>query len=127
MALSEGDLAKVRDFLLPVRQKWYDIGLELKVESWEIDEIKAKYSNFRICLREMLRARLRSAGNPLTWNEVTKAKRIYEKGLSLEGKIADKCTGIAFILTFPTAKGDSTTLMTDPDAISSELCSSALT
>ena len=120
MALSEGDLAKVRDFLLPVRQKWYDIGLELKVESWELDEIKAKYSNFRVCLREMLRARLRSAGNPLTWKELTKAKGINEKGLSLEGKIADNV--LAFIYS-----QESTTLMTDPDAISSELCSSALT
>lgn len=86
MALSEGDLAEVRDFLLPVRNKWYDIGLELTVDGQVLEEIRAKYSNFRICLREMLRARLRSAGNPLTWEDLTKAKGIDKREQALEGE-----------------------------------------
>ena len=101
MSLSKEDLTKVRKFLLPVRLKWYDIGLELSIKDEELDEIEAKYyRDFKTCLREMLKIRLRCIDNPLTWKEVAKAlksKAIDEQALALKGKMLNCFIGKDFI------------------------------
>lgn len=49
------DLAAVKTFLFGVRNKWYNIGLYLKLDFVKLDEINAKYGTDDECLREMLK------------------------------------------------------------------------
>lgn len=73
MELDINDLAKVRNFLYEVRLKWYDIGLELEMKVDELDEIKTTKNDSSVCLREMLKVRLKYYKNPLTWKAIAEA------------------------------------------------------
>ena len=82
MALS---LREVREFLLPLQVRWYDLGLELDVDEEQLDTIKYKEKDDpSTCLREMLKIRIKT----LTWNVIAQALRakvINEKELSSKG------------------------------------------
>jgi hypothetical protein len=90
MNTMELDLVTVRDFLFDVRLKWYDIGMELMVKEGELDIIQSRNKDdFEVCLREMLKVRLKSFRNgPLTWKNIAEAlekKAISELQLASEG------------------------------------------
>ena len=51
------------------RDKWYEIGLELKMDATTLDEIELVKKNNSGRLREILRCRLQ-ASSPLTWRDL---------------------------------------------------------
>ena len=63
------DVKEVREFLFEVRKKWYDIGIELDVPIEQLDIIKCQESDQAVCLRELLKVRLRFI-EPVTWKVV---------------------------------------------------------
>ena len=89
MALSLAiSLKNLRNFLYPIKLKWYDLGIELDIPEEELDEIKSKNSDgYGACLRDMITARLKFRDDPLTWGHLAdalEAKAIDE--LQLAGK-----------------------------------------
>lgn len=101
MSLRKEDLRKVRNFLIDVCLKWYDLGVELDVEEEALDEIKSVNSNQpRVCLREMLKVRLRAVDNPLSWKilaEALKSKVINEVELARKGITSQQFAGIFYL------------------------------
>ena len=88
MALHKKNLKEVRDFLYDVRLKWYDLGLEVGVEVEDLDEIETTQKDPGVCLREVLKKRLKLV-DPLTWKtigEALRAKAIDVPKLAEKGK-----------------------------------------
>ena len=52
--------------------KWYDIGIQLRVDTQRLDHIKQQYSDYADGLREMLKVSLRQ---PLDWGMLVAALR----------------------------------------------------
>ena len=79
-------LRNMRDFLYPIRLKWYDLGIELDLPGEELDEIKSKNrDDYGACLRDMITARLKFKDNQLTWGHLEaalKARAINELELA---------------------------------------------
>ena len=67
MALTIKDLRAVRNFLYPIRRKWYDIGIELGLDIDMLDTLKSMHSDPKDCLTEMLKVWLKSIEPPPTW------------------------------------------------------------
>lgn len=88
MALCKNDLKDVRDFLYEVRLKWYNLGLEMEVAVEDLDEIETKKMDPSDSLREMLKNRLKSVDNPLTWKMLANALRARAIN---ELELAEKC------------------------------------
>ena len=80
----------VRDFLYPIKLKWYDLGIELDIPGEELDEIKSKNrDDYGACLRDMIRVRLKFRDDPLTWGHLEaalQARAINELKLAEKGK-----------------------------------------
>ena len=53
-SLGPDDLNDVRRELLDVSKKWYDIGLELRLQPGDLENIECQNQDVRICLRKML-------------------------------------------------------------------------
>ena len=71
--------------VLDARAKWYDIGLELKIDAASLDAIQEDNPrNVQNCLRDMLKKWLRSQLNP-TWGAIVEA---LESPLVDEGVLA---------------------------------------
>ena len=91
MALTKKDLRVVRDFLYDVRLKWYNIGLELGIDSITLDEIQFTYNKDPgTCLRELIKVWLKQIDTPTTWEKIAEALRspcIDEKELADNGEI----------------------------------------
>lgn len=58
-----GDLPDLQNFLLEWSDKWFDIGVQLRVETQRLDNIRHNYPKYEDALREMLIIRLR--GQPI--------------------------------------------------------------
>jgi hypothetical protein len=90
--LEKEDLVPVRTFLLNVRLKWYDIGLELGVKEIDLEEIKLQYGNKSAeCLREMIKKWLKFFPDRPTWGKLAtalEAPAVDEPELALAGKTA---------------------------------------
>lgn len=90
MVLTKEDLKVVRNFLYDVRLKWYNIGLELGIDSGTLDEIQFKnHKDPGACLREMIKVWLKQIDTPTTWERIAEALRspcIDEKELAENGK-----------------------------------------
>lgn len=87
MKLTITDLQEVRELLFSIRTKWYDIGVELKLDIEALENIKCQYDDRGDCLREMLKIWLKSV-TP-TWKLLAAAlggKIINEQDLAKEGK-----------------------------------------
>ena len=87
MKLTIDDLQEVRGLLFPIRTRWYDIGVELKVDIESLENIKCQYDDRGDCLREMIKVWLKSL-TP-TWKllaQVLESKVINDKDLAKEGK-----------------------------------------
>ncbi len=61
------DLSCVREELLDVRSKWFDIGLKLKLSVGILEGIRGQYANPSEALREMLLHWLKKVDPPPTW------------------------------------------------------------
>ena len=71
--LSENDLEALNIAVFPVRSKWYDFGVELKVPPSDLDAIREDFRNqSEHCLREVLLLCLRSPAG-LTWGAIVAA------------------------------------------------------
>lgn len=74
MALNIKSLKEVRGLLYSIRDKWYDIGLELDLDVNILDRIRDQYSaDPKVCLVEMLKAWLQSLDPPPTWDALKTA------------------------------------------------------
>ena len=82
MSLNTKDLKYVREALLDVSNRWYDIGIELDLELIALDNIRDQYTSNDECLREMLKVWLR--GLRCSWRSLVDA---------LECKALKKYTG----------------------------------
>ena len=89
MDLSEDDINVVYDTLYVARAKWYDIGLQLKVKSTDLDAITHE-STSTTPLLEMLKRWLKSA-EETTWTHIVEAlRRPSVNELPLAQRISDK-------------------------------------
>ena len=70
--LLESDLDLLTQELTEVKQKWYEIGVDLGLE--DQDDIDRQYSDPDVCLREILRAELQHSA-PTTWRNIVDALR----------------------------------------------------
>ena len=81
----------VREFLYPIKRKWYDLGIELDIPGDELDEIKSKNrDDYGACLGDMITVRLKFRDDPLTWGHLAdalKARAINELELAEEGML----------------------------------------
>ena len=84
-------LKNLRNFLYPIKLKWYDLGIELDIPGEELDEIKSKNKDdYGACLRDMIKARLKFKDDQLTWKHLAdalKARAINEPRLAVEGRL----------------------------------------
>ena len=71
MALGITSLKHIKKILFPVRDKWYDIGLELNVHPDTLDSIREKYPDSKDSLTEMLKVWLKTS-KPLPTVEALK-------------------------------------------------------
>ena len=82
-------LKNLRNFLYPIKLKWYDLGIELDIPGEELDEIKSKNrDDYGACLRDMITVRLKFRDDPLTWGHLEaalKARAINELELAEKG------------------------------------------
>jgi hypothetical protein len=87
MALS---VKNVRDLLFNIRQKWYNIGIELGLSTDELDVIESKYKDDPDrCLVEVIKMWLKSIDPFPTWSILAcalRANAINEVALAEEGK-----------------------------------------
>ena len=84
------DLVEVKRFLFNVKEKWYNIGLNLKVKLADLNQIRDQHINdkdYDACLREMLQKWLKQFPNKPTWGRLADALR--EKDVD-EGELADE-------------------------------------
>ena len=66
-SLGVDDLNDVRKELLDVSSKWYDVGLELRLRTGDLENIECQNQDVRICLRKMLFHWLKKVDPPPTW------------------------------------------------------------
>ena len=72
--LTINDLPQVNRSVLDARTKWYDIGMELKIDAETLDSIeKDNPRNCQDCLREMLKFWLRREEPIPTWGALAEA------------------------------------------------------
>ena len=71
--LSVEDLSVVMEELNDTRVKWYNIGLQLRMSIGTLDAIKEQYDDFSHCLRETLKAWLKTCPSAPTWNNIVAA------------------------------------------------------
>ena len=92
------DLSTVRHELHDARTKWYDIGIELKVDVSTLKTIESMYSNSKDCLREVITEWLKAVHPKPTWRSLVDALRrpvVDESKLAavIEGKYCSCITG----------------------------------
>ena len=92
------DLSTVRHELHDARTKWYDIGVELKVDISTLKTIESMYSNSQDCLREVVTEWLKAVHPKPTWRSLVDALRrpvVDESKLAavIEGKYCSCITG----------------------------------
>ena len=66
-SLGVSDLSRVREELLDVSHKWFDIGLKLKLSVGTLECVRDQYPNPSTALREMLHLWLKKVDPPPTW------------------------------------------------------------
>ena len=74
LLLEELDHAFQLDELVNVHERWYPLGLQLKVSAKILDRIRAQFSDSRDQLQEMLKTWLTISDNT-SWKTVTDALR----------------------------------------------------
>ena len=93
--LEESDLDLLTQELSGVKQKWYEIGEGVGL-SVTRDEIRIKYSDLDVCLRELLIKRLERGST--TWRNIVDALRSPRVGDSqLAGQLEAKYCPSEFI------------------------------
>lgn len=94
-ALGITDLATVLNDIFPCRAKWYNLGVQLRVDVGTLDSFKAQYGDPGDQLREVMRTWLTTSDNP-TWGAMAEA---LESPVIGEAQLAKKlqqkhyCTG----------------------------------
>ena len=79
LGLDISDLRSVRNAMWSARNKWFDIGLELNIDSGTLDVIYQNERDMGRCLMEMLTVWLRTESKP-TWTALAKALRSASVG-----------------------------------------------
>ena len=69
------DLSTVRNEIHDARTKWYDIGIELKLDVSTLKAIESKYSDPKDCLREVITEWLKAVHPKPTWRSLVDALR----------------------------------------------------
>ena len=69
------DLSTVRQEIHDARTKWYDIGIELKVDVTTLKTIESMYSNSKDSLREVITEWLKAVHPKPTWRSLVDALR----------------------------------------------------
>lgn len=88
MALTIKNLNEVWKLLFNIGEKWFYIGMELGINIEDLDLIRKKNDDPRMCLLEMLRIWLKSINPQPTWKilaDVLRGKTINEVALAEEG------------------------------------------
>ena len=65
----------MRNEIHDARTKWYDIGIELKVDVSTLKTIESMYSNSKDCLREVITEWLKAVHPKPTWRSLVDALR----------------------------------------------------
>ena len=87
--LTSKNLKEVRALLYKIREKWFDIGVELDINIGELNAIKVKNDNRPSdCLLEVIKLWLQSSSSAATWKTLASALKsevINEKEVAREG------------------------------------------
>ena len=75
--LGIADLATVLNELLPCCAKWYDLGIQLRVDIVSLDRVNIQYYYPREKLREVIRMWLTTSDNP-TWEAMVETLEAYK-------------------------------------------------
>ena len=67
------DLKDVQELLIGISHKWYDVGVQLNLESGVLKRIQRQYSNPADCLREMLEEWLKRVNPYPSWRALVQA------------------------------------------------------
>ena len=84
-----------------MREKWFDIGVDLEIDADILEKIRDKYHNEpAACLTNMIREWLKSVDRPATWTSLAFVLRsINEVKLAEEGKLHKvTCNSCIFII-----------------------------
>ena len=73
--LEKSDLELLTQELSGVKQKWYEIGVDLGLQN-KVTEIHHQYFDPDVCLRETLKAELQHS-DPTTWRNIVDALRSH--------------------------------------------------
>ena len=98
------DLNTVQNEIHDARTKWYDIGIELKLDVSTLKTIESMYRNSKDCLREVITEWLKAVHPKPTWRSLVDALRrpvVDESKLAavIEGKYCSCITeGTLFYL-----------------------------
>ena len=85
--LEESDLDLLTQEMTGVKQKWYEIGVDLELEH-KVNNIRHQYSDPDVCLREMFKELLQPYYlYPTTWRNIVDALRSPDVG---ESQLADE-------------------------------------
>ena len=87
------DLADLQIGLHHISSRWYDLGVQLRIDVGDLDNIKKNNPVVNECLREMLKIWLKQVAPYPTWNaliNVLKCPVINEQQLA--NKLQTKCT-----------------------------------
>jgi len=74
LPLRIADLATLLNALFQCHTKWYNLGIQLRVDMSMLDSIKVQYDDSRDQLREVIKGWLTTSDNP-TWEVIVKALR----------------------------------------------------
>ena len=77
--MNSDDLGCVLEEVLNVSAEWYNLGLQLKVRTGELNSIRAEFTTPKHQLREMLNAWLTTSDNP-SWEALINALRSRSVG-----------------------------------------------
>ena len=92
------DLNTVQNEIHDARTKWYDIGIELKLDVSTLKATESKYSDSKDCLREVITEWLKAVRPKPTWRSLVDALQrpvVDESKLAavIEGKYCSCITG----------------------------------
>ena len=91
MPLNIDDLRELQERLFGVSNKWYDIGLQLRLNADTLDNIEGNSGSTQHCLREMLKKWLRKVNPYPTWKAVVDAlKSVVVGEETLAQQLEDK-------------------------------------
>lgn len=105
--LREEDLKEVHEILHPLRIKWREIGLQLRLQPADLNAVlrDPNFSDDGLCLMQVLTLCLQNVNPPLTWPAVVEALR--SRSVNRQDVAEEVRTGYCIYSPTPESKKES--------------------